>query len=474
MANATLKRHRTTHINWKALAVVVALAVAAVAGYFVMLTRQDDRMRLEALTLVRRFQAESKSEPAQAKVKTDLALRNLNQYMATHPPDMETLELKAELMDKQPVPTEQLLAVAQVYESMLRLTPKGPESQKLRRRLVDLYIRFGDMLRTAVLTGEIKSDMATQASRYNVAKSHALRLIDEGAQDPEAHRLLAMALDSLAGPGQTEALNAAVREYRLALQGDPTDVTAARRLADLYVDRMKDPARAERVLDDLLKALPDSVETRLVRHKFFVRLRRDAKAEAELEAATKLAPDDASVLLSAAEDSLRRGDTEGARKQLEKVPDRLRDDVRFKMVEGLAEFGDERPDSAVRVWREGLRTSGGTDVEMTWWLAYALLEMDRIDEARPLIEQYARLVGPTPLLGFLRAVQFERTGRPAPAAQLLDALSQRLGSRYAVMVYQALGRVTRRFTTRQRPRKPITARSSPTRRRSSPAWRWRS
>ncbi len=56
--------------------------------------------------------------------------------------------------------------------------------------------------------------------------------------------------------------------------------------------------------------------------------------------------------------------------------------------------------------------TGGTDPDLTFQLAYALLQMERIADARPLIDQYRRLKGDPkePTVLFLEAILDEHTG----------------------------------------------------------------
>ena len=442
MARSTGQSRRTIHFNGKGALAVLVLIGAAVGGYFLLTARQDKKMRGKVLALVQELKQND---------KTDLALRNLDEYLSLHPPDLEILLIKAKLLDNGAVPPERILDVARVYESVVRLNPEGEDAQKARRRLVELYVEFGDMLRMETMNHRLRADLATQENRSHVAESHAKQLIKYGDQEPEAHRLLAMTLDALSAPGDAKAVLEAVREYSIALKGDPTDLIAAKRLADLYLDRLNHKQRAQRVLDDILKALPEKpsseqdrvklVKVRMLRHKFFVKLRLDKEASEELEAATKIAPNDLTVLIAAAEDALRRRDTAAARLQLAKVPKTLRAHPRFKMIEGLVDFGDERPLEAIETWRQGLKSSSGTDADLSWWLAYALLQMDRIDEAETLIRQYGRLAGErTPLYGLLEAIREERTGRPAQAARRLERLVDLVGPHWAVTANLTLGR----------------------------------
>ena len=222
---------------------------------------------------------------------------------------------------------------------------------------------------------------------------------------------------------------------------DPTDVVAAEHLAGLYRDRLRDATRAEDVLDALLDAKPSAVEVRLARHRHFIRLRKDERAAKELKAATEMAPGELNVLLAATEDALRRGDTAAAKNHLAKTSEAAKNDVRVLMARGMVEFGEENPEEAISIWRKGLMTSSGTDADVTWWLAYSLISLGRVSEAKPLLSQYRRLAGPeAPLLRFLEALFDEKCGRPVSAILLIDKIKERFEPRWEGMIQLARGR----------------------------------
>ncbi|MGE3822292.1 MAG: tetratricopeptide repeat protein, partial [Isosphaeraceae bacterium] len=425
---------RTTRVNVSAVAVVIALALVVGPGLYALNLFQARRISQEALASAARLR--DAGEP-------DLAVRNLDQHLARNPGDVDALGMKSEILASVALRSGNpglYIDAARVHEQFLRVAPNDPASQDVRRRLIELYVKYGDALK-AMASTEFANLLATLDSRYRAAEMVARQHISRGATDPGARRLLAMALDGLAVPGNPKAQSDAVEEYRRVLSMDPGDIEAAERLAKLYLERLKDTPRAELVLNDLLRANPDSVKVRLARHRFFDKIRKDREAAEELEQATRMAPNDVEVILAAAENALKRGKIEEARRQLAKVPENLKSDVRVLLTRGLIEFGDERPGEAVDAWRQGLSTSAGTNGEVTWWLAYTLLQLGKVPESRPLIEQFARLnPGDTPLLRLLQAQYDERTGRPARALASLDQIRQKLDPKWEGLVHLARGR----------------------------------
>jgi tetratricopeptide (TPR) repeat protein len=424
-------RIKTLQMNVRALAASLALVLMVVLVALTLVWTQEARSRRTVLRQVRQLREAGKEE---------LAARHLSEYLRSYPDDVAVLEVQGELLAHLARSAGQLLEAARLNDRLVKLDPTGQAGQAARKRLVDLYVRFSDLHRVSAVY-RIAPEIAANDLRYRAAEAIAREVVRRAPTDPEGHRLLATALEGLAVPGDESALGEAIREYETALASDPGDPVAAERLAGLYQSRRGDEARAERVLDRLIAARPELVEARLVRYRYFARARRPGRAADELNAAARLAPGDATVRLTVAGDALRRGDTAEARRQIEALPADAQDGLRVRMVRGLIDFGEERPDEAVDSWRKGLMRIGGSDAEMTWWLAYVLLQMGRLTEARPLVDQYRRLVGDDddPLAQLLRAVADEKLSRPVLAILGLERVRDRVGDPWQTILHLTLG-----------------------------------
>ena len=426
-------------VNARAAVILATLAVLIPVIYYGGMKWQDRRVRTQALEGARVFEASG---------NVDLAVRNLRRYLDGHPDDLATLEELARIMAISARSFNEKVDAASINDQLLRKDPDGPGRQDTRRRLAELYVACADFHR-ASSAYRISPETASNDLRYRAGWNVARDLIRRGAEHPEVdgpvkptdHTLLATAWEGLAVPGDEASLAAAITEYEKAHQGDPGEGLTAERLARLYQARKNDPARGERVLDDLVAASPNSFAARLVRYRFFLRIGRSDRAAEELEVATRLAPENFDVRITAAADALRRGDVRGARRHLEAIPTKAQDDLRVRMMRGMVDYSEERPDDAIDGWRQGLMIMGGTDAELTWWLAHALLQMGRINEAKPLVAQYRRLGGADdqPLYRLLQAELDEKIGRPARAVVALDYAKERIDERWQAMVYLALG-----------------------------------
>jgi tetratricopeptide (TPR) repeat protein len=419
------------YLNPSPAVVLLVFLALGTGGVLALNEVQEPRVLSSGLKQAKAFLDEGQAE---------IARQHLTRYLEYRPDDAVALDLLGDVLVKTANGPGQRIAAANVYEKLLRTDPDGPLSQTARRRLVELYIRHSDAV-MASATFQVSPEFVMTELRYQAAERVARELIKRGGTGSEDHRLLAMALEGRVLPGDDSTLDEAIDEYTLVLKLNPGDVYAAEHLAWLFKDSKRNAARGERVLDDLLNTLPDAAEVRLARHRFFASLRRKDRASAELEAAARLAPDDLQVLLSVARDAMRRGDTARARRLLQRFPETAKADLRVVALRGKLDLSDEHLDDAIEDWRQGLKRSGGSDSELSWWLAYTLLQRGLFKEARPLVAQFRRLEGEeAPLLQVLEAMREERTGLATKAIPRLQRVLDRLDKRWQRTVNIALGR----------------------------------
>ena len=316
-----------------------------------------------------------------------------------------------------------------IHNQELGLDPENPKRQETRRRLVELNLQVG--------------------GRARAAEGLARELIRRGAKDAGAHRLLAEALEQVGGEGNAKALAESCREYEAAERLEPGDVGVAERLAFLYQDKLNDPAKALEVLDQ-----PDCRSTRkrageappaahLARVRYFAGAGTSPTGPPPRSpSALKADPADADVQLSAAEAANRRGDPADARRHLEAVSKAARETLRVKLIEGLIELNEQRPDEAIQSWRAGLVQTGGNNADLTWRLARVLISMGRTHEAEPLLSQYRRLVGgdePNAFYHYLNGFALLKKDHPAEAIAELEGIRYKVPRGLEPQLYDLLG-----------------------------------
>jgi tetratricopeptide (TPR) repeat protein len=418
-------------------AIVLAVGVAVVVpGFFVLKKIQGSRSMSSHLDAARQ---------ALDKGQVDVALSFVNAYLQGNPKSVDALDLKGRILSDiaRDFPTVQ--EAIRIQTQILALEPKRMDA---RKRLVELNLKAG---------------------LYRAAQEAAKNYLELGADDAEAHRLMARALEGVGYLGDVSALDGsldpqtgkppaynAIAEFEKAERLKPGDIDGGSRLAEIYMTRGKDPARAVGVMDKVLESNPKSVAARLSRFRFFVRhpelvdksteaaRAKEAKAglaEHELAEALRLAPGDADARMFAAEDAVQRGDTTAARAHLAAIDPPPKDELRMNLVKGMIEFKEQRPDEAIQSWRAGLIQTGGTNAELHWKLARVLIGLNRLPEARQHMDQYRRLVGgkePNAEYRYLGALIGLRAGRVKEALAELEATRDKLSPRSPLPAAQQL------------------------------------
>lgn len=435
--------------------------------------------------LFRQAQAQAKADPPQY----DLALSYLNEYLAIlpagDPRGFEALDLKSEILDKAAGDAADLQEAVRACQLALVIAgnpagpvdPAGPEVREIRRRLVRATLGL-----TPFLGADTPLGAAAEVARELVDRD------GDGRPDPDATpadlRLLARVLEFQAERGNNpEAKAEAITLLERAVQAEPTDLTGAEQLAALYQFRLRanDPNQrrentdnAERVLDGLLAAVRNTVEqaetpeakaeaaqklagAHLVRFRHWatrateepaqsVRNELTTKANEDLARALEARPDDVDVLLSATEYAIQSGDIARARTLFERVPEEVREGLRGQLVVGLIDLARNNPDAAIESFRRGLEVSGGSDADLTWQLAYILVDLGRLNEALPLIRQHRRLIGgeePNARHRLLQGLYDIAAGNPDQAIEGLNAARFQVdpdNDRFIAQIYQALAR----------------------------------
>ncbi len=368
----------------------------------------------------------------------DLAGSYLNEYLHLRPDDPDALDLKAEIITETSSSADHVRAAIAVGDQVLRIAPTRSAT---RRRQVKLYLKLAQLAGPEAVHGTTKPpgrwpDLMPPSSSFK----------DKGVDDPEAERLAAQIIEGQARTASWDKamLEDAITHYRAALKGDPKDIIAARALAEIYVNQKNDPRMAETVLDTLLAANP-TAEAHLARHAVFLAADRDDKTQSaarEMDAAVALKPQDRDIRLEASNDALRRGDTDSARRHLDAIPQKEQNNYKVRLARGVVELHENRADDAIENWRQSLVLRGGTDEDLTWRLAFVLLNLGRTAEASPLIDQYRRLTGgtePTPACAYLFALRDLKENHPLSTIKSLETLKLKAPPVLEPQIYYTLG-----------------------------------
>ncbi len=226
------------------------------------------------------------------------AEESLGQYLSLKREDSAAWAWYARLTDGQTKNPRGRERVFLVNEEALR---KNPDDRKLERRCAELAIEL---------------------DRHNDSRRHLIHLNDAIQAHPEKAAEAAELEDLLGQCDQPESnFDEAERHYRKSIALDPTRVVTFDRLARLLRQDVKKPEAADRAIEEMLKANPKSALAHVNRWRY----RREfgpAADGGDIALSLKLGPDEAEVLIAAAELARQGKDLVAARKHVDRGLDR--------------------------------------------------------------------------------------------------------------------------------------------------------
>ncbi len=182
--------------------------------------------------------------------------------------------------------------------------------------------------------------------------------------------------------------------------------------------------RPEEILDLLVAANGDAYQAYLARWAARDRgqlkdPKKRAEAAKDVEAALRLAPGQAEVLLAAAELARLNGDAAGARAHLLKCRELHPGEKRSYLALADVELADGKPKEAVARLKEGLEALPDQP-DLLWLLANVLLDDGDPDAAAKATERLRQAGGPPTGVDYLQARTLLGQGRWPEAARLLE------------------------------------------------------
>ena len=357
-------------------------------------------------------------QAAQFEEEGDLAqaTMHLGRYLAYVPEDTDALARYGELLAKFPGSQRTQVQAAFVLEQVLRRDPKRDD---VRRKLVKVEMGVG---------------------RFTDAREHLdLLLKGAGSDDGELEALLGRCQEAA---GQFAK---AVPTYQKAIQHGPGQMETYVRLARLLRQRLDQPARADQVMDELVKANSDSARAHLARGRY--RLAFDlAGAADDIKRARIMAPDDADVYLASAQLLRRDKKWKEARQLLERALQRHPKDFRFYHAMAQTLMDSNRSPEAIACLRQGLKAAPNQS-ELAWVLAEQLIAAKEYSEGADLIARMRRAGLAPARLDYLQARLLMGKQQWAEAARLLEAARPQLTSTpdFLKLVELAMGECQRQL-----------------------------
>ncbi|MCS7306463.1 MAG: tetratricopeptide repeat protein [Thermoguttaceae bacterium] len=279
---------RRTHrvLNWKLVVGLLVGGVVVVGGVLLLHAVQVQRTAEAILREAEAAEAEAKNLQTQGKQeeaekKLQEAVQKYQRYIGLQPKDTQNLAKLALLLATQAEkPGTPMRAKLQAREALEMASSRDPENPELLRKLADISFQVG---------------MHTQATTYY------RRLRELQPNDPSVAIQLARSLI------QTEHFREALSILEQVVAEDKSALAAYEELANLLMEKMQDPDRAEGVVQQMILANPDQARAYVIRARLYQRRKEFDKARQDIQKALELAPRSVEVLLTAAELALAEG-----------------------------------------------------------------------------------------------------------------------------------------------------------------------
>ena len=242
-----------------------------------------------------------RAEKALGEGKVDEAIRCYKYYVNYEPEDHAVFARLAILSaDRARASRNRTRELWQAYPLLEQAAQRQPENTDVVRRLVDISLELG---------------------RTGAAAIYLERLAAASPRDAELQFKLGRCLVSL------QDYHRGLEALRRSITLDAANIEAYVELADVLRSKLSRPQHADEAIEQMVKANAKSARAYLERARYAWCAGRRGPAQADVDRAGALAPNDIEVLLTAAEFALQRNDYDSAQKHLDRLkqlsPDRI-------------------------------------------------------------------------------------------------------------------------------------------------------
>lgn len=324
------------------------------------------------------------------------AVEYLQRYVALNRNDASAWSRLGLLLDRQTSSPRDRLKAFFVTEQALRLDPEQHETRRLLVRI------------------------AMELRQHSDAHEHLNTLLQAFPNDAE--------LEDLQGQCAMAAARFAEADqwWQKAVQHAPGRIECWTRRAHLLRRRLNRPEDADRAMEAMIAANPQSAVAFLARGRYRAEFHPGEKAAADITHALQLAPDDAEVLLTSAEVEQSRGHTEIARAHLRHGIEKHPRNGRFLLSLARLELRDGQRSKAAECLRRSLPML--KDPLQQWTAADMLLDAGEASEAQTVIASLEKAAISRARIDFLQARLQMADKNWRRARDLLEGARQGLAS----------------------------------------------
>lgn len=224
------------------------------------------------------------------------------------------------------------------------------------------------------------AQLSLELGAFAIAESAAQRVLGVDSKNATALKVLASSQYYLAqSTGRSDRLASIVPLFESALARQPEDVELTLQLADV-LRQMKEAERADALVDRVVQASGESVEALMARYHYR-RQHHLGTADSDLDQALAKAPQDAKVLLTAADRALRAARLDEARRYSDEAIAAAPTQVENYLAAGRIRLAQGQRDEAVEIWQRGLKKVGADNVFLNLEASRVLLATHKLDDA---------------------------------------------------------------------------------------------
>lgn len=183
-------------------------------------------------------------------------------------------------------------------ESHLRqLAGRDPKNQEVWYLLARIHMKLSEQAMAkmnaidpqSVLAHELSAEMMEAMNNYDGAVVELQKAVEMAPRRPGTHYKLADAYVSLS------QWDSAVEQFQAEISVDPANCAARWKIGTIVLQKNGNPEDALKDIDQALSMCPSLVDAKVDRAKALIKLNRNAEAAADLEAAAKADPTEAST-----------------------------------------------------------------------------------------------------------------------------------------------------------------------------------
>mgnify|MGYP002784730987 CR=1 FL=1 len=317
------------------------------------------------------------------------------QYRSFVPDDVDTVQKLAQLLDARGDEVGQVRVVL-LMEQVLRLKPG---EHALRVRLVHHLIAL-DRIPEAI---------------------DNLRKLDKAGHDrAEVLHMLGWCLEA------KKEYTQAVKALEEAIKINPKQLKTHAILVEVLHDRLSQPEDARKVLDDMIAANAQSHQAYLTRARYLQRRGDEKGAQADLDAALKLAPDHVEVIFAVADAARARGDLAQATRLLEDAIQRFPKQGEIYRLMAAVQFQAKNDAAALQVLQAGVKHAPRSSA-LAALLIDVMIDKGQLKEAQAKLDELRASSISAPVASYLTARLHVAEVRWTDALPLLEAARKELG-----------------------------------------------